>query len=62
MADMVQGFSLPMNFSTGINDIVVSNTKPLDIYTISGLKVNAKNAESLPAGVYIINGKKKIIK
>ena len=62
MAEMVQGFSLPMDFSTGINDAVVSSAKPLDIYTISGLKVNTKSTDKLPAGVYIINGKKKIIK
>ena len=47
---------------TGINDAVVSSAKPLDIYTISGLKVNTKSTDKLPAGVYIINGKKKIIK
>jgi len=43
---------------TGINNVTV-NTKQADaIYTLSGVRVSGK----LPAGVYIKNGKKVIVK
>jgi len=50
---------------TGINDIKNSaTTKPFDIYDLSGRKVlsSVTSLNGLPNGVYIINGKKMIIK
>ena len=62
LAETIQGFSLPLGFSTGINDIKNGASETRSIYTISGLKVNATSISQLPAGLYIINGKKFIIK
>lgn len=46
---------------TSINNLVVT-TKSADkgVYTISGIRV--KNAKSLPAGLYIVNGQKVLVK
>lgn len=50
---------------TGINDIKDSaTTKPFDVYDMSGRKVltHVTSLDGLSNGVYIINGKKMIIK
>lgn len=53
--------------ATGINEINQENPDPetlrYNVFTIDGKKVlhNAKSLQSLPAGVYIINGKKQMI-
>ena len=52
---------------TGINEINIQNPDPemlrYNVFTIDGKKIlnNAKSLESLPSGVYIINGKKQMI-
>ena len=48
--------------ATGITEINNSLSAPADIYSISGalIKKNTKSVESLPKGIYIINGKKYI--
>ena len=48
--------------STGIGEITV--TSPADVYTLQGHKVRTKatTLEGLPKGVYIVNGKKIVIK
>lgn len=62
MAEMVQGFALPMDFTTGVNEVQQANNKALNIFTLNGLKVNARSVNSLSKGVYIINGKKIVVK
>ena len=52
-------------YTTGIEDIVASPSKTTyDVYTIDGiqLKKNAKSINDLPQGIYIVNGKKVVIK
>lgn len=47
--------------STGILNVKTSNAKANEIYTISGMKVT-QSLSSLPKGIYIVNGKKVVIK
>ena len=53
---------LTVTESTGIATISTKN--PVDIYTLQGHKVRTKamTAEGLPKGVYIINGRKVVVK
>ena len=46
--------------TTAINGVVVSEGKPFDVYNLLGRKVKANTTtfKGLPAGVYIVNGKK----
>lgn len=52
---------------TGVNEIIPETPDPetlrYNVFTIDGKKVlhNAKSLESLPSGVYIVNGKKQVI-
>lgn len=52
---------------TGVNEIIPETPDPetlrYNVFTIEGKKVlhNAKSLESLPSGVYIVNGKKQVI-
>ena len=48
---------------TGIRDAVLEN-EPQDVYSLSGKKVRlqAKDLKGLPAGVYIVGGKKVVVK
>lgn len=62
LADMAQGFSLPMDFTTGIDHVHEADAKAMNVYTISGLKVNASSVNALSKGIYIINGKKIVVK
>ena len=48
--------------STGINGVVAGNAAAGKIYTISGIQLNATSTNGLPAGVYIVNGKKVFVK
>ena len=48
--------------STGINGVVAGNVAAGRIYTISGIQLNATSTNGLPAGVYIVNGKKTLVK
>ena len=50
--------------STGINKVKAENTihASKGIYTINGVRLNATSAEELPAGLYIIDGKKVVVK
>ncbi|MBR0274816.1 MAG: C10 family peptidase [Prevotella sp.] len=70
---MTRGTSDCYNVTTGegtltvlaadaIQDIL-SDDAPADIYTLSGQKVqaSAKDVNSLPAGIYIVNGKKVLV-
>ena len=42
----------------------VNTTEPFDVYDIAGVKVRSQvtTTADLPAGIYIINGKKVIVK
>ena len=53
---------LTITESTGIATISAKN--PVDIYTLQGHKVRTKamTAEGLPKGVYIVNGRKVVVK
>lgn len=54
------GFRLDGSAITGINNVELDSAAD-KIYTISGVAVSAKKG-NLPAGLYIINGKKQIVK
>lgn len=47
--------------ATGINNVVTTAAKQ-GIYTISGVRLNATTTKGLPAGIYIVDGKKVIVK
>lgn len=57
----VNGFSLE-DATTGIASIATTTPAPAAIYTLSGLRVNAASTDNLPAGIYIVGGKKVIVK
>ena len=46
----------------GISQVATSATKTTGIYTLTGVRVNATDVKSLPKGIYIVNGKKQIVK
>ena len=50
--------------STGIKDILMTDGEKHDIYDLQGRKVKAKTTslDGLPNGIYIVNGKKIILK
>ena len=50
--------------STGINKVKADKTinASKGIYTINGVRLNATSADELPAGLYIIDGKKVVVK
>ena len=50
--------------STGINKVKAENTihASKGIYNINGVRLNATSADELPAGLYIIDGKKVVVK
>ncbi|MBD5204206.1 MAG: hypothetical protein HDS82_04945 [Bacteroidales bacterium] len=43
-------------------DVVAAENAPAEIFTIEGTKLNVTSVTELPAGVYIIDGKKTIVK
>lgn len=47
---------------SGVTNIGADSTTGLEIYTVTGLRVDVANIRDLPAGLYIINGKKHIIR
>ncbi len=59
-------FSLIEGSTTGITNTVYNNSGLADVYTINGTrrlsKASADEINALPKGVYIVNGKKIIIK
>ena len=58
--DNLPAITLTYNIGTdtGINNVTVDTKQADAIYTLSGVRVSGK----LPAGVYIKNGKKVIVK
>ena len=61
-----EDFSLIEGSTTGITNTVYNNSGLADVYTIDGTKrlskASADEINALPKGVYIVNGKKIIIK
>lgn len=56
----VASFSLEGS-ATGINNVVTTAAKQ-GIYTIFGVRLNATTTKELPAGIYIVDGKKVTVK
>lgn len=49
--------------ATGIDDINIDKAEGYDtIYNLNGQKLDIANAKLLPKGVYIVNGKKRLVK
>ena len=46
----------------GISQVATSANKATGIYTLTGVRVNATDVKSLSKGIYIVNGKKQIVK
>jgi len=46
----------------GISQVATTETKATGIYTLTGVRVNTTDVKSLPKGIYIVNGKKEIVK
>lgn len=57
----VKGFALENGAVTGIEGIKADNDKAATIYSISGVRMNG-SVSSLPKGVYVVNGKKVMVK
>ena len=59
-------FFLIEGTTTGITNNIYNKTENVDVYTIDGIKrlskANVNEINALPKGIYIINGKKIIIK
>ncbi|WP_336511820.1 leucine-rich repeat domain-containing protein [Hoylesella nanceiensis] len=65
-ADGWKEFFLIEGTTTGIINNIYNKTENVDVYTIDGIKrlskANVNEINALPKGIYIINGKKIIIK
>lgn len=48
--------------AAGISQVATTETKATGIYTLTGVRINSTDVKSLPKGIYIVNGKKEIIK
>ena len=59
-------FFLIEGSTTGIINNIYNKTENVDVYTIDGIKrlskANVNEINALPKGVYIVNGKKIVIK
>lgn len=55
------GFTFIEDGTTGI-DTPAMESRELTVYTIAGMRLYPKSISDLPAGIYIINGRKQIIK
>lgn len=62
MAEMIQGFALPLDFTTNIDSIKKTDANDLDVYNLNGMKLIVHSLNNLSKGVYIVNGKKVIVK
>ena len=46
----------------GISQVTTTATPTKGIYTMTGVRINTTDVKSLPKGIYIVNGKKQIVK
>lgn len=61
--ELTESFALSADFmSTKIETVEQNSASQTQIYTLDGRKVYPQNRNQLPSGIYIINGKKQIIK
>jgi len=60
----IQGFLLPSHPTTDIQSLETDypNAVKNGTYTLTGIKLSDKALKNLPAGVYIINGKKVVVR
>ena len=54
-----KNLTVSKNNALGISEILDSIDEDAVVYNLQGLRVNAKN---LPAGIYVVNGKKVMIR
>lgn len=57
----VRGFVFNPGEATGIDSVATGNEENAPVYTLSGIRVRTAKSE-LPAGIYIMNGKKLMVK
>ena len=48
--------------TTAVDKLTTSESEGLNIYTLQGIRINADNTSDLSNGLYIINGKKVVIR
>lgn len=59
--EIVFHFNIVDGQTSGLDEVQMAEDKKCEIYTIDGIRLN-NSVEALPAGLYIINGKKVSIK
>ena len=59
LAEGANSFSFDLFGTDGINQVKVAETAAQGVYTLSGVRVDA---QKLQKGIYIVNGKKMVIK
>ena len=59
-----QDVTVTATYTTGINVVSLTLSKPADVYTLSGKKVrsNVTTLKDLPRGIYVIQGRKFYVK
>lgn len=64
--DAADDHTVTISSASGISDVAADRTEPAAVYNLQGMKVlDAENAgaiKSLPAGIYITNGKKVVVR
>lgn len=55
-------FSIQEDVTDGVNSVVTDMQKKNEIYTLSGKKLNTTKLSDLAKGIYIVNGKKYVVK
>lgn len=61
-ATATEGFSLDDSSTTGVGNVVADGQKAKTVYTLDGRRVDATDSKPLPAGIYVVNGKKVVVK
>ena len=58
-----QDVTVTATYTTGINGVSLTLSKPADVFTVSGKKVrtNTTTLKGLPRGVYVVNGRKIVV-
>jgi hypothetical protein len=56
--------SVKVSTTNGVSNISVDGNASSEVYNLQGIRVarSAENLNSLPAGLYIVNGKKVVVK
>lgn len=55
-------FSIQEDVTDGVNSVVTDMQKKNEVYTLSGKKLNTTKLSDLAKGIYIVNGKKYVVK